>query len=435
MAETPDEPEEPVRVQVEQLQPGVFISLTERWLDHPFLFNEFRISNERQIRTLHELGMDSVLYYPSRSTAEPLPLPETPQAAPPPRTAPTPSAEDLAEREARLARIARVAAVRERLARCEKAYGNTAGAIRKTMQGLHATPHQSAEMAREVVSETVAGLLADESVVLGLISRGRRDNSYFHALNVMILSLLLGESAGLDERVLHDIGLGALFHDLGKLKIPAKVLKKGNERNRAEEDFFRLHTIYGEQIATETGLLTPAARDILRHHHERADGSGFPDGLTLDAIRIGARIVAIANRYDNLCNAPENGGLTPAEALSQMYVKESHWWDQALLARFIKQLGVFPPGSIVHLSNGTLGLVVAVNRADLLRPSVLIYDPSVPRKEANIVDLVDAPEVSIEKAERRDHVDTEVLEYLAPRHQVIYFYDSHRDSGEKNEAR
>lgn len=133
--------------------------------------------------------------------------------------------------------------------------------------------------------------------------------------------------------------------------------------------------------------------------------------------------MAIANRYDNLCNAPEHGNLTPAEALAQMYGKEGRWWDKPLLQRFIKHLGVFPPGSVVQLSNGVVGLVVAVNQADLLKPSVLVYDESLPRSEANIVDLIDAEGVSVERAIRRDDLPEAVLEYLAPRHRVVYFYD------------
>jgi HD-GYP domain-containing protein (c-di-GMP phosphodiesterase class II) len=238
---------------------------------------------------------------------------------------------------------------------------------------------------------------------------------------------MLGKSEGLGEGDLHELGMGALFHDLGKLRVPDVVLRKGGVRNRAEEDFYRLHTVYGEQIAAETGVIGPVVQEILRHHHERADGSGFPDALPAARVSVGARIVAIANRYDNLCNGADSGGMTPAEALSQMFRRETRWWDAALLSRFIKHLGVYPPGSLVQLSNGALGLVIAVNRAELLKPSVLIYDAAVPRSEAHIVDLVDAPELTIEQALRRDAIAPPALEYLAPRQHVIYFYDSARE--------
>jgi HD-GYP domain-containing protein (c-di-GMP phosphodiesterase class II) len=417
--------ERPVRIPVERLRPGIFISLTERWMDHPFLFNEFRISSDKQIQTLREMGMESVLCYPSRSTATPLPAAAEP--APRPET-PPPSAEEQAQFAAREQRRQRVAETRDKLARCEKAYGRTAGAVRTLMQRLHAAPRQAAAMAREVVDETVAALLADQDVVLHLIGQKRGDdNAYFHALNVMILALMLGKSEGLGEGDLHELGMGALFHDLGKLRVPDVVLRKGGVRNRAEEDFYRLHTVYGEQIAAETGVIGPVVQEILRHHHERADGSGFPDALPAARVSVGARIVAIANRYDNLCNGADSGGMTPAEALSQMFRRETRWWDAALLSRFIKHLGVYPPGSLVQLSNGALGLVIAVNRAELLKPSVLIYDAAVPRSEAHIVDLVDAPELTIEQALRRDAIAPPALEYLAPRQHVIYFYDSARE--------
>ena len=415
--------EKPVRLHVDQLCPGVFISLSERWMDHPFLFNEFRISSEDQIEVLRASGIDTVLCYPSRSTAVPLrrsaetPAPVVAEPAPP-------DAEELARIEEKRVRTERIARQREKIARCENAYGRTAGVIRGVMQRLHSSPRQAAEMAREVVDEAVAAFVGDQDAVLHLIGQKRgEENAYFHALNVMVLSLIMGNAEGMSEAQLQDLGMGALFHDLGKLRVPDAVLKKGAARTRVEEDFYRLHTVYGEQVGKETGVLTAGALSILRHHHERADGGGFPDAMAAAKTSAGARIVAIANRYDNLCNGAEGGGLTPAEALSHMFRKEGKWWDAQFLSGFIKLLGVYPPGSIVQLSNGTIGLVVAGNRADLLKPSVLLYDADVPRSEANIVDLIDAPEVKIEQAMRRSAVAEEALEYLAPHQQMIYFYE------------
>lgn len=411
-----------VWLEVDRLRPGIFISLTDHWLDHPFLFNEFRISNEKQIQTLREMRLEKVLCFPARSTVTP--LPPAPVVAPPP-VPPAPSAEELAAIAAKRTRIERIRATRERIARCEKQYAKTAGAIRTLMQRLHSSPRQAAEMAQAVVNETVASLIGADDTVLHLIGQKQGDeNAYFHALNVMVLALLLGKSAGLGEDVLRDIGMGALFHDLGKLRVPDQILKKGRTRNKVEEDFYRLHTVYGKEIGAESGLLSAGALDILAHHHEHMDGSGFPDGLNSSTLSLPARIVAIANRYDNLCNDSSNGGMTPAEALSQMFRKEGAHWDEGLLQRFIKNLGVFPPGSIVQLSNGVTGLVLAVNRASLLRPSVLVYDKNVPRNEANIVNLAEVTDVKIDNAVRRDAVPEDVLEYLAPRRVVVYFYDT-----------
>lgn len=411
-----------VMVDVERLQPGIFVSLAEHWLDHPFMFNEFRISNQRQIDTLREMGLTQVRCVPSRSTAQLLPVRKA--STPPPAPPAPPSADELAAIEAKRQRIARVKATREDLARCEKAYARTAGAVRDLMQRLHASPQHAAELARDVVGETVETLLTSQDSVLHLIGQKRGDdNTNFHALNVMILSLMLGRAYGLDEEKLVALGTGALFHDMGKVRLPDAILRKGSQRNKAEEDFYRLHTVYGAQLAGDVSIFAPSTLDVIRHHHEHMDGSGFPDGIPAAKTSVLARIVAVANRYDNLCNAAEYGDLTPAEVLSQMYGKESNWWDTTLLQRFIKNLGVFPPGSIVQLSNGVFGLVVAVNRSALLKPSVLIHDAAVPRSEANIVDLIDADDVRIERAIRRDTLSEEVLAYLAPRHQVIYFYD------------
>ena len=421
-----------VRLSIERLQPGIFISLSERWLDHPFLFNEFRLSNHKQIATLRAMGITSVIAVPSKSTAKPLPPAPSPGSSESsedsqPKDPPQSEEEAALHNEAVLAkklRIERIKASREQLARCEKAYGKTAGAIKSLMQHLHASPRQAAENARALIDETVKDLMNDQSVVLNLIGQKRGDdNAYFHALNVMILSLMMGRQEGLEEARMQALGMGALFHDLGMIKIPDAVLRK-KHRNKAEEEFYRLHTVYGEQIALETGVIDVSAQRIIVQHHEHYDGTGFPKGLAGQKIDLLARIVAIANRYDNLCNAHDGESMTPAEALSYMFGKERARWDATLLQKFIKHLGVFPPGSLVQLSNGATGLVFGVNPANPLRPSIMIYDPSIPRSEANIVDLEDTQDVSIEKALKRNAVSSEALEYLAPRRHVIYFYDT-----------
>lgn len=413
----------PVRIDVRQLRPGLFVSLAERWMDHPFLFNEFRLASDKQIATIRAMGLTHIDYYPERSTAQPLPLPATPPPAPQP-VVPTP--EELAALEEKRLRVERIRVQREQLARCERVYTRVAGEVKSLMTNLFARSTEVHAQAQALVDDIVGMLMAQQDVMLHLMNEASADeNTYFHALNVMILSLLLGKAAGLPEEPMKALGLGALFHDLGKAKVPDAILRKDpRARSKHEEAFYRLHTEYGAQMAKEVNILPPPAVHIVRHHHETLDGSGFPDGLAERQIPLLTRIVAIANRYDDLCNQPEaDKSLSPAEALAHMYRKEGAKWDATLVQLFIKNLGVYPPGSVVQLSNGAVGLVMAFDRTDSLRPSVLLYDPAIPKREALIVDLREAPEVKIEKVLRPGELAPEVSDYLAPRKRLSYFYD------------
>jgi len=134
-------------------------------------------------------------------------------------------------------------------------------------------------------------------------------------------------------------------------------------------------------------------------------------------------MVTIADTFDNLCNAEEGEARpTPHEALRQLYRRRS-WMDETLLGIFIRNLGVYPPGSVVELSNGFIGMVVAVNLSDSTQPSVLIHHPEVPKREALILDLAQEEE-SIVKAIRPGDLPGEVFSYLSPAGRHNYYAEA-----------
>lgn len=320
--------------------------------------------------------------------------------------------------------MARVAARRAELVRCEQVYRRSVDGVRQIMGELFTAPREASDRADALVGEIVADLLASPHAVVNLINDAVPDvASRHHLLNVTILSLLLGRVVGLDAPALGSLGLGALLHDLGKSMLPQRLVRLDPEqRNRHEEAAYRLHVEHGLDMCRHLGVDDVTVLDIIRHHHERFDGSGFPDGLRGEAISLPARIVAIANRFDNLCHPADlSRALTPAEALSALYRRERAGFDGTLLQRFIKALGVWPPGTLVQLSNGAVGLVTAVRPDDTLRPAVMVGDPTVPRAEAVIVDLRDAPDVRIERALRPQDLEPDVLAYLSLRGRHPWF--------------
>lgn len=422
-SEHQDTPDTELEIDPRQLCEGLFVRLPHGWLDHPFLFNQFRVSNRRQIETLQKLGMQRIVIVPARSTAEPLPLAED---APPPPSGPDP--EQLRAAEEKCRRAERIAQQRARLARCEKKYEGAAGQVREVMQNLFASSERSVGAARQLVSGLVDEITDDADLVIHLMGEKVADeNAYFHALNVMILSMMLGRELGLAPEPLRVLGEAALFHDLGKGRVP-EAIQRNPQRNRHEEEFFRLHTVYGVEMASEMGVLHPEAIRVIGQHHETEDGKGYPKGLSGAQISPLAKIVGLVNRYDNLCNPLlQADAATPAEALSALYKREQARWDKTLLQRFVRMMGVYPPGSIVQLSNANVGIVVEVDRADLLRPSVLVYDPAVPKAEALIVDLATLDEVSIEGVIRPAELSPAALRYLAPRRRLSYFHGAREE--------
>ena len=403
---------------IDQLQPGLYVHIPDlRWIDHPFMFNSFRLTSENQIKTLIEMGIRSVPYDPARSTVEPLLLEEEPEPIPP---LPNLSPEDESRIQQKRARMAIVRRHQERLAQGEKDYRAAIGSARRTIEGMLRDPVRARHEATQLARNVTANFLGNDGVTLTFIAIDRLDSTTFqHVTNVMILALTLGKAMGLDKFQMESLGMGALLHDIGKVKVPASVLRNEN-RNTAEENFYQMHVRYGLELLKQG--VSDEVLACVGQHHERADGLGFPEQLGLDQIYIMARVVAIANRYDNLCNPIRIAeALTPAEALSRMFAREIAAFDRKLMALFIKQMGVYPPGSFVQLSNGAIGMVVSVNAESSLKPGVMIYEPGVPRAESMIVDLEDMPEIKIEHTLRPHAIDQDIVAHLNPRMRTAYY--------------
>jgi hypothetical protein len=200
-------------------------------------------------------------------------------------------------------------------------------------------------------------------------------------------------------------------------------VQRNPNRSAVEEQFYRAHTGYGLKVVAGIRDLPVAVRNIIACHHENWDGKGYPNGLAGTKIPKLARIVAIANRYDNLCN-PLDPKLAraPAEAISYMFKSEGGSYDPDVLAAFVKALGVYPPGTFVTLADGTYGLVIESNSRDLLRPLLMLYDASVPRSEALLFDLKDSDEKIAGAVLPRD-VPREVIEYLAPQGRADFYVE------------
>jgi putative nucleotidyltransferase with HDIG domain len=451
--------EQGVAIDPARLCPGLFVRLDLGWMAHDFMFNQFRITSATQVRELQALGLTTITYYPARSTARPLDLEGgvpsgaadagagaagegishaegaegaedaeegagAGEALSPVEDgsgeAEDPAAPRVSEKEVQAQRLA---ARRAEIAQCERRYAAAAAGVKSVMRDVFPAGDKAVSTARKLVGDTVDGLAEAGEIVIHLMNEKLADETaYFHVLNVMVLSILLGRELKLPPEILRVLGEAALFHDIGKLKVPETVLRN-DKRNRHEEDFFRLHTTYGREIARELGGLAAAACDVIEYHHERMDGKGYPKGLSGQHVPLLARLVGITNHYDNLCNPLSlDAAMTPAEALTHMFRNESEAWDKAMLQAFIRLLGVYPPGSLVQLSNGNIALVVAVNHADLLRPSVMVFDPSIPREDALVVDLIEHADVQIDVVLNPRELDRAALAYLSPRRKMSYYH-------------
>ncbi len=410
------------RIPIDQLQPGMHVSLAERWLDHPFLLNEFTLESDHQIDLIRALGMTDVLWCEAHSTAPPKVEPPVADASALERAQ---AAEQLARaRREREERQRRTRAARERTGRAEKAYAQAAAELRAAFAIADRQPDQAVARAVAVVDAAVATFATESDVGLVLLSETMAANNlHTHGINVMLLSLLQGNAHRMSQADLRDMALGALFHDVGRMRLPDTIRRAEEaDLSRSELNFMRMHPEMGTKMILGVGELGAGARAAIALHHEHWDGTGYPYRLAGEKIPLPARLVAIADRYDELANPLRvQDALTPHQALVRMYTAESGRFEPAALQHFIKTMGVYPPGTLVELSNGAVGLVVSVNRNCAVRPTVMLWHEGA-KDEAPALDLSVETEVSILRAVRPIELEPAVRDYLNPRTRAAYFY-------------
>ncbi len=419
-------------IDIDDLRIGVFIHLDLGWMSHPFSKSSFRIHSIEQIETLKELGLKRVRWSPTDSDTE-LIKPHSDLDKPSSKLALTPK-DPAFSSEAALALKLALEEQRAAIQACEKSFAHATETCALITDMAARNPVEAAERARTLTSEMVNGITKHPNVCIRLLNEAAGDRASMHAVNVMILSLLLARCLGWGLTDMTEMGIGALLHDIGKLDLNDRFRYRDPSFTAAENRAYDEHVSFGISRARKMGLSSIATL-VIAQHHEMSDGSGTPLHLINDRIALASRVVALVNRYDNLCNPHIiSQALTPHEAIAHIYAQNSFKFDSVILSAFVKMMGVYPVGSMVQLNDGRFAMVTSVNASRSLRPFVLIHDTKVPRNEALIVDLSQCPELSIRRSVKPLSLPAESMIYLSPRQRVAYFFESSRIPNPEMEA-
>jgi putative nucleotidyltransferase with HDIG domain len=467
------------KIDIDELRVGLFVHLDLGWWAHPFALSSFLIQSPDQITTIRGLGLKQVRWSPEKSLPEDAVPPAaarpagqtaandpnpttaaltpdaaaaddappadtaaatdavaasthtTPPAAPvaqplsPTPPAPTPLAATRTPRPDAAARQHRAALAAQREAQrlCEQQYGEAGAACRAAFAQVQDEPAQAREIGEGLTRALLDKLLVDGEMCVRTLDQGAGDSASAHALNVAVIALLMGRVFGLGEAEMLDLGVGALMHDIGKLELPERARHPEQPMSPAEQALYRDHVAHGVVHGRRMGL-SEGAIAVLTQHHELADGSGFPQQLLNDRLSPAARIVALVNRYDNLCNPLQAAqGMTPHEALSLMFAQCRNKFDSAMLNAFIRMMGVYPPGSLVQLTDDRYATVIGVNSSRPLKPRVLVAELSVPVADALLLNLDQCPELGIRRSIKAGALPAAVRDYLSPRPRMVYFFE------------
>jgi HD-GYP domain-containing protein (c-di-GMP phosphodiesterase class II) len=408
---------------------GMYVCLPLSWWKHPFLRNEFQLKSEKELGIIKSLRLETIRYDPERSILEGAPFEDKALNGPSLDADPSSSGSIDQYQKALMAKKKRQLQFfgerRKYLVKREQEYSQALTHVSQIMEMVEVDPSKGTTTARNLLGAVVDSILMDEETVVHLLHlKEKHTVSYFHSLNVCILSLILGRNLGLSRSELMELSLGALFHDIGKQRIPKKILLKKPPLTRAEEKFIQLHPRYGFSLLARNPEIPSRVLQVIYQHHERCNGKGYPEGVTGDDIAPFAKMTTVVDVYDNICNQGAQGRpFTPHEALSYLYTHLQEDLSREMISVFIKCLGVYPPGTLIELSDGSLGMVITTDRAQGMKPTVILYDEGVPREEPMIVNLAE-DDFDIVRSLRPSEVRPEVINYLQPGRMVGFFAGS-----------
>jgi len=417
-------------IDVAQLRPGMFVELALGWMAHPFPTSSFKITSTKQIDTIRSLGLLQVRYVPGKSdqpdsSADGV---AADSAAVQRAAALERERTQMQEQQARKQRSAMLGTQQRELIACERRFGQTMRQYKLAVELIQTKPQEAMAQCKALVDRFVSELLETQESAIRLLSDGMGDRLAMHPVNVCVISLLLGKYLGLPADDMSDLGLAAFLHDIGKTQLPDRVRWLEDGFSSAEQKAYQEHVAQGVALGQRMGL-PPATLQAIAQHHEMVDGSGFPARIKGDAMSRVAQILSLVNRYEDLCNPSRPAAaLTPHEALALIFAQLKTRFDPVVLGAFIRMMGVYPPGSVVQLTDERYAMVVSVNSTRPLKPRVIVFDPAISKHEALILDLETIPGLGIRRNIKPTGLPRAAMDYLSPRQRICYFFERSVDA-------
>ncbi|MBU1107897.1 MAG: HD-GYP domain-containing protein [Candidatus Riflebacteria bacterium] len=253
-----------------------------------------------------------------------------------------------------------------------------------------------AKQTKEVSTKLVEDVLQSPDAIMNLMDiKSFDDYTFTHNINVATISLLIGLALELKHDEMDDLGMGALLHDVGKLKIPLGILNKDGKLTDQEFMEMKSHPTYGYDILSKSKGIPERARIVALQHHEKFQGGGYPRRLKGNEIGLFGRICAVADVYDALTtDRPYRVAMTPYEAMKILTSGMDNHFDPKVLGAFIRKFSLYPAGSLVSLNDGTVALVLKNNPSSVIRPVIKIVTDSSGRRikdrvEVNLLEYKD----------------------------------------------
>jgi len=358
------------KVKTEKLKPGIFVhDFNCGWLEHPFLRNRLLLKSDADIEKILECrirevyidtdyGLDVDDAPTKQDVDEHINAEMTKLQAEPPRS-------DLS------------VPLAEEIIRAEPLLHESKVQIQVLLDAIRVGRKLDVPQVELVVEKMTESVLRNKHALVSLARIKNRDEyTYLHSIAVAALCISFGQHLDLEPRHIKALSVGGLLHDIGKVKMPLEVLNKPGPLTEREFEIMKTHVAHGDCILRETSGISESSICVTRHHHERLDGTGYPEGLKGDQISKFGQIAAIVDIYDALTSERcYKHAIQPTAVIRKLYEWSESYLDRTFVEQFILHMGIYPVGALVRLRSGIIGIVVRQGERSLLDPVVrAVYD-------------------------------------------------------------
>ena len=353
------------RIRVRQLQVGMHLKeFCGSWMDHPFWRTGFVIKDPKDIALILASKITEVWIDASKGDDVPSGAAVVEQT---PETPATPEPEPVRK-------PIRPVSAAEEVMRAAQICLESKAAVVSMFEEVRMGKAVDVGGARQLVEDISDSVARNPGAIISLARLKTADDyTYMHSVAVCAMMVALAKQLKLDPAQTRSLGVAGLLHDLGKAAMPPEVLNKPGKLTDDEFDVMKMHPTEGYKMLSASPGIDAVSLDVVLHHHEKIDGSGYPERLSGDQISLHAKMGAVCDVYDAITsNRPYKSGWDPAESLRKMAEWTGHF-DPKVFQAFVKSIGIYPVGSLVRMNSGRIGVVIEQSQKSLTMPLVKVF--------------------------------------------------------------